>query len=507
MSICLLVIILIVHLNLNIAEETQIPSISKKAFRLIDSDCFCSYNQSINLLSCSPYLQNSSSFSLSSSNHSLINITLNDCTYSNNHFNLPKIENKNIDYLRLNDVNHQDYLVFGRTSFNSYSINHLYIIYTYIQPITMLLISNETFSSSSSSIALSLRTLYIDSCYLVTLYQPFTRLVLLESITFINIHEFSWYDFQQQIIHLPQLRSIYLGEKILTTTNDIFNVLSCQDLSPQWTFTYRLVQTCSCQLISFLTTIHPAENFYQCPNSNQKIDFIDDICQFHGKEYQIRNYTNTFCNQCLSKQCSNGTLCGESYDSESDCLLLSTYDYETIRTRIPLTSHTKQYLFRETHDYLNMNPNKTLEPNAFNSFATILIDSNQNRTENSPVQVQMFHQTFAAILNRPWSPEIYASSSTELTMLKELIISLEQSIKNINDGNNKFEFQSKLISTVSVPFPTNQPLPDMFGWKITEDNIITSNITNSEPSNSNVTARVFLEFNTSQSYPSNCNNS
>jgi hypothetical protein len=369
----------------------------------------------------------------------------------------------------------------------------------------MLLLSNETFSSSS--MALSLRTLYIDSCYLIALHQPFTRLVRLKSITLINIHEFSWYDFQQQIIRLPELNSIYLEEKILTTTNDIFNVLSCQDLSSQWTFTYRLVQTCSCQLLSFLTTIHPIKNVYQCPNSNRTINFIDDICQFHGKEYQIRNHTNSFCNQCLFKQCSNRTLCGESYDSNSQCLLLSSYDYETIRNRIPLTSYTKRYLFRESHNNLNMNPNRTLEPTAFNSFATILIDSNQNQTDDSFANVQMFHQTFAAMLNQPWSPQIYASSLVKPTMLQDLILSLDQTIKNINDRNHIFEFQSQLISTMSLPFPTNQTLPNMFGWKITDDNLIIANITNSELSNPNITTRVFLYSNTDQLYTSNCNNS
>jgi hypothetical protein len=474
----------------------QLSSTHTKAFSLTNSDCFCSYDQQINLLLCSPLLQTSSSFPLSSIDHSLINITLNDCTFSNNRLNLPIIKEKTIDHLRLYDINQEDYLVFDTTSFSFYKINHLYIIYSSIQPITMLLISNETFS-------LSLRTLYIDSCYLITLNQPLSRLVLLESITLINIHQFSWYDFQQQIIHLPKLHYVYIGEDILPVTNDIFNAISCEDLSSQWIFTYRLIQTCSCKLMSFLKTIHQYENLYKCPNSNNTIDFIHDICQFNENEYKIENETHLFCNQCLSHQCPNGTLCAETYDLQSNCLLLFKYDYQTI-LNLPLTPYTKPFVFQESQTYFNINSNKTLQPNTFNSVATILIDWNQNYTENSLYDAQMFHQTFSEMLNQPWSPQIYSSTSGQSPVWKDLLLSLDELVKNIDDSQPTFEFQSKSISTISVRFPTGQQPSKIFGWKIANDNYITANITNSELINQNVTTRVFLNFNNNQSLTSNC---
>lgn len=476
-----------------IPKAQERPTIYTSSFPLTNSDCFCSYDQKTNLLYCSSSIQNSTSYPLSSASQSLINMTLNDCTFSDNHLSLPILKNKNIDYLRLYDINHQDYLVFDSTSFSSYSINHLYIVYSYIQPITMLLLSNETLSSS-------LRTLYIDSCYLITLNQPFNRLYLLQSITLINIYQFSWYDFQQQIFYLPNLQYIYIEEEILPGTNDIFNALSCADLSPKWIVTYRSIQTCSCKFMTFLKTIRPYGNLYKCPNSDNTIDFINDICQYQGKEYKISNQTNLFCNRCQSTTCTNGTLCGETYDSPSSCILLSRYDYETIQKRIPLTPYTRRYLFRESQEFLLINVNKTLQPSTFNSVVTILIDSNRNQTEISQSDIQMFHQTFAEMLNQPWSPQIYSlGSSVKPAVWRDLLISLDDSIKNINDNITKFEFQSQPISTVSLRFPQGQQPKDEFGWRITNDNTITSNITDSESSNKNTTSRVFLKFNNSQS--------
>jgi len=531
-TIFLFIITLIYHLNIIFAVETQVDIIPKSVEQnstdvvshdpyyissatyspqmlliftnstpLIDSDCFCSYNQLINLLLCSPLLQNSPSLPLSSINLSLINVTLNECTFSNNHLSLPIIQNKTIDHLRLYDINHQDYLVFDITSFSSYQINHLVITYTYIQPITILLISNETFSSSS--INLSLRSLYIDSCYIITLNKPFNRLFSIESITLLNIQQFSWYDFQQQIIRLPKLRSIYIGEDILTVPNDIFNAISCQELSPQWILTYHSIQTCSCKLISLLQTIRPFGDLYKCLNSDNIIDIINDICQFNGKEYKIQNETNLFCNRCLSIQCPNGTLCGETFDSEANCILLSRIDYEIIQYRIPLTSYTKQFLFQESQQYLTINSNKTLEPIGFNSIATILINLNQNQTENSVIDAEMFHQTFSEMLNRPWSPQIYTIAAEKPTVLQDLLFSLDESIQNINDNQSNFEFQSQPISTISLRFPTDQPPPNIFGWIIANDNKITANITSTDLINPNITSRVFLQFN-NQSFISNC---
>jgi hypothetical protein len=482
-----------------------IPTKVTNAFPLIDSDCFCSYDLTINLLLCSPLFQTSSSYSLSDTNIPLINITLNDCTFATNRLNLPINLRKNIDQLRLYNVNYQNYLVLDATSFSSRTINHMYIIYSYSQPITMLLISNETFSSSS--ISLSLRTLYITSCYLVALNQTLNRLFLLESITLKNIDQFSWYDFQQQIIHLPKLRYIYITEEILSLTSDIFNAISCQDISSKWIFSYRSTQTCSCKFMSFLRTVRHVGDIYKCPNSDNPIDFIDNICQFNGKEYEIHNQTDLFCNKCSNYQCRSETLCAEAFDSEPNCLPLSRYDYETIRNRIPLTPYTMQFLFQESQGYLSRNPNQTLEPNGFHSVATILIDSNQNRLPDSLSDVQMFHQTFSDMLNRPWSLEIYNSPRIPSEVWQQLLISLDGSIENIKNNDSKFLFQSKPISTMSLRLSQDQQSQETFGWKITHDNQITENITNSQAIDKTVTSRVFLQLNHIQQYRSNCDTS
>ncbi|UJR27747.1 hypothetical protein I4U23_009022 [Adineta vaga] len=474
-----------------------IPSVTTNAFPLTDSNCFCTYDRIINALLCSPLLKNSISYPISDTNIALINITLNDCTFSNNHFNLPNIGRKNIDQLRIYDINHGNYLVLDRTSFSSYSINQLYIIYSYSQPITMLLLSNETFSSPSLMYS-SLHTLYITSCYLITLNKPFSRLFLLESVTLMNIYQFSWHDFQQQINRLPKLRFINIAEENFPLSNMIFNALSCQDISSQWILSYRVIQTCSCAYISFLQTIRSLGTFYQCPNTNNVVDFFADICQFNGKEYQIQNNMQLFCNKCLRFPCSNGTTCAEVFGSEPTCISSSRYDYETIQKRIPLTPYTRPFLFRESQEYLTFDSNKTLEAIAFNSVVTILIDSNRNPTSASPNDAQMFHQTFAEMLNRPWSPDIYTASMSSPIVWQQLLVSLDGSIKMINDSESKFVFQSKPISTMSLRFPTEEPDQEMFGWKITNDNQITENITNLESNDETVTSRVFLKFNHQQ---------
>ena len=477
-----------------------IPSKDTNAFPLINSDCFCSYDLTINLLLCSPLLQTSSTYPLSDTNIPLINLTLNDCTFSDHHLNLPIIPGKNIDQLRLYNVNYQTYLVLDATSLSLYTINHMYIVYSYSQPITMLLISNETFSSS-------LRTLYITSCYLLTLNKPLNRLFSLESITLKNIEQFSWYDFQQQIVRLPRLRYIYITEEILSLTSDIFNAISCQDILPQWIVTYRSTQTCSCTYISLLKTVHRVGDVYKCPNSDNTIDFIDDICQFNGKEYAIQNRTDLFCDKCQTYRCRNGTLCAETYDSEASCVLQSRYDYETIRSRIPLTPYTKQFLFQESQGYLSINPNKTLQPSGFNSVAMVLINSNQNHTPNSASDVQMFHQTFSEMLIRPWSSAIYNSTGTPPQIWQQLFVSLDGSVKKINNSESKFVFQSKPISTMSLIFSPEQPPQETFGWKITNDNQITENMTNFQVVDKTITSRVFLKFNNNQQYKPKCETS
>ncbi|CAF0794326.1 unnamed protein product [Adineta ricciae] len=479
-----------------------IPSVITNAFRLTDSNCFCSYDRISNLLSCSPSLQNATSYPVSDTNFPLINITLNDCMFSSNHFSVPNIGRKNIDQLRIYDVNRNDYLVLDGTSFSSYSINQLYIIYSYSRPITMLLISSETFSSSS--IYLSLHTLYITSCYLITLQKPFSRLFLLETITLRNIDAFSWYDFQQQIVRLPKLRFINIAEGDFPSLNNIFNVLSCKDISSQWILSYRMVQTCSCAYVSFLQTIQRQGVFYQCPNSVTAIDFSADICLFNGVEYLIGSETNFFCNKCRSFQCPNGTACAEAYPSEPTCISLSRCDYNTLQERVPLTPYTKQFLFRESQEYLTVNPNQTLGPQGFNSVATILIDSNRNPSPSSPNDAQMFHQTFSEMLNRPWSPEVYTASLSSPTVLQQLLVSLDGSIKTINNSESIFVFQSQPISTMSLHFPTDMPDQDRLGFKITNDNRISENITQTTSVDETVTSRIFLKIDPSQLNKTKC---
>ena len=108
-----------------------IPSVITNAFRLTDSNCFCSYDRVSNLLSCSPSLQNATSYPVSDTNFPLINVTLDDCMFSSNHFSVPNIGRKNIDQLRIYDANRNDYLVLDGTSFSSYSIksNELLLYY------------------------------------------------------------------------------------------------------------------------------------------------------------------------------------------------------------------------------------------------------------------------------------------------------------------------------------------------------------------------------------------
>ncbi|CAF3365666.1 unnamed protein product [Rotaria sp. Silwood1] len=487
-----------------------IASMSIKAFRLNDSDCFCSYDQILNLLSCAPHLKDSRSLPFSSINIRVINITLINCKFSSNHLNLPSINGKSIDYLRLHSVNHEKYLVIDGASLSSYTIKHMYILYTYTKEITRLLITNETFSSSL--INLSLRTLYIDSCYLVTLNNTLNRLVVLESITMVNIQQFSWYDFQQEIIGLPKLRYIYVGDEIHSATNQIFNVLSCEDILPQWILTFRLTQTCSCQFISFLTTIQRYNNIFQCPNSDNSIEYINDYCQLNGKEYQIRNQENFFCNKCLSYQCSDQTLCTEAYDSEPNCLSLSRYYYDNIHTPISIKPYTEQSLFQKSQEYLSTNSNKTLDSHDFHSVATMLINSNQNLTQHSSYDAQMFHETFAQMLNRPWAPDVYTlqlptavPSPTTPIIWQQLLFSLDRSVQYINDDEPMFKFQSEPLSTISLRFPTDEQPQEIFGWQITNNNIITSNITDIQSIDKNVTSRVFLKFNTNKPYKLNCN--
>jgi hypothetical protein len=130
----------------------------------------------------------------------------------------------------------------------------------------------------------------------------------------------------------------------------------------------------------------------------------------------------------------------------------------------------------------------------------MLINSNQNNTQISPSDAQMFHQTFAAMLSQPWSPQIYSTTSAQPAIIQNLLISLDQSIQNINDSEPKFEFQSEPLSTISLRLPSNQKIPEIFAWEITNDNQIQENFTNLQSINPNITSSVFLKLNNT----SNC---
>lgn len=492
----------LMDLSRSTTNAARIPSIFVSSVPLINSNCLCAYDHRLNSFECSPYLQNSATLPLSAVNLPLINVTLNDCIFSNNRFNLPLIQGKNIDHLQLNDINHQDYLLLDSTSFASYSINAISINYTYLQPITMLLLSNETFASPI--LRRSLKRLHIESSYLLTLNQPFSYLISLQSITLMNIPQFSWYDFYQQIVYLPNLRSIYLGEMFVSNTHDIFNVLSCQELSSQWMLTYRLLQTCSCHLMAFLGTVERKGQIYQCRNSNKTVDFIDNICQIHNREYLVRNQTEPFCKQCLVNLCPSGTFCAESYDLKPICLPLTRSDYFTIRARLPLTLSTQPYIVQENYQYLIFRSNNTVEPDPSSGVGTITMDPNRTQTVNPLSEVQLLHQTFVEILTRPTvAPTIGAQHTfVQIPSWNKLIRSLDESIKNINDTEDIFEFKSKPISTVSLVFPIKQKPPSTFGWKIDNDNTIITNITETKFNDMNVTARAFLRFDQSQPYTS-----
>lgn len=492
----------LMDLSRSTTNAPRIPSIFVSSVPLINSNCLCAYDQRLNSYQCSPYLYNSATLPLSAVNLPLINVTLNDCIFSNNRFNLPLIQGKNIDHLQINDINHQNYLLFDSTSFASYSINAISINYTYIQPITMLLLSSETFNSSI--LQRSLKRLHIESSYLLTLNQPFNRLIALQSITLMNIPQFSWYDFYQQIVYLPNLRSIYLGETIVSNNYDIFNVLACEELSSQWMLTYRLLQTCSCHLMTFLSTVERKGNVYQCRNTNKIVDFIDNICQVNNREYLVRNQTDSFCRQCLSNQCPMGTFCAESFDLNFTCLLRTRSDYTNIRTRLPLTPSTQPYLVQENYQHLIVRPINTGPPDTPIGPGLIILDPNRTQPVNPLIEVQLLHQTFVEILTRPTVAPTMGVQQTfvQVSSWNRLIRSLDESIKNITDTEDVFEFKSKPISTVSLVFPIEQPPPTTFGWKIDDENTITTNITNVKSKDVNATARVFLQFDQSQPYAS-----
>ncbi|CAF5219880.1 unnamed protein product, partial [Rotaria magnacalcarata] len=159
------------------------------------------------------------------------------------------------------------------------------------------------------------------------------------------------------------------------------------------------------------------------------------------------------------------------------------------------------------------------------SIATILIEANQIATENSPTVTRMFHETFTEMLNKPWTEDIFSlpiydteaaallpsatvSSTTEsppTNIWQGLIISLDRSMKNILDNISKFEYYSKPISAMSLRFLAEQQPKETFGWKITNDNRIISNITDEQSTDKTVTSRVFLNFHRNQTFEFTCN--
>ncbi|CAF4591559.1 unnamed protein product [Rotaria socialis] len=500
----------------------SVPSLSSTSL-WNDSNCFCVFGRTPNLLECSPTLRDHPSAALSDTNTDSINITLNSCLFNANHFTLPTIKEKPINRLHLIDVNRGGYLVFDATSFSTYKIEHLSIEYNYDNSSTKLLISKEAFSSIS--IRSKLRRLSLKNCYLIELNNPMRELLSLNSIELTSIHGFSWYDFRQEIKYLPSLAYIKIDEIDSTPINTIFNVLSCQDILPRWILTFRLIQTCSCEFMEFLKATPHNDSEFRCGNEIKDIVIRDDVCRFNGSVYEIKNRKEQFCKQCVSSKCSDRTFCTEANDFESDCVSSSRFADASLLNRVPMTSYTKPFIFQETQQYLTTNTNKSLEPGAFYSVATILVDANQNATENSPTVTRMFHETFTKMLNKPWTEDIFSStiydtqaaallpsatvsSTTEsppTNIWQGLITSLDKSVKNIPDNTSKFEYYSKPISTMSLRFPTEQQPKETFGWKITNDNRIISNITDEQSIDKTVTSRVFLNFHHNQTFKFTCN--
>ncbi|CAF2027361.1 unnamed protein product [Rotaria magnacalcarata] len=487
-----------------------------------DSNCFCVYDRTPNLVECSPMLRNQPPIVLSN-NTTQINMTLTSCIFNANRFTLPTIENKPIDRLHLMDVNRGGYLVFDATSFSAHKISHISIEYNYDNSPTKLLISNEAFSQIS--IKSKLRKLSFKNCYLITLKKSIGELVLLFSIELTNIHGFSWYDFLQEIKGLRSLKDITIDEINSTSINSIFNVLSCQDILPQWNLTFLLIQTCSCEFMEFLKATPHNGSIFQCTNEAKDIHIRDDVCRYNGSVYEIKNRTEQFCKQCLSSKCSDRTFCTEANDFKSDCVSPSRFGDASLLNPVPMTSYTKPFIFQGTQQYLTINTNKSLEPGAFYSIATILIEANQIATENSPTVTRMFHETFTEMLNKPWTEDIFSlpiydteaaallpsatvSSTTEsppTNIWQGLIISLDRSMKNILDNISKFEYYSKPISAMSLRFLAEQQPKETFGWKITNDNRIISNITDEQSTDKTVTSRVFLNFHRNQTFEFTCN--
>jgi hypothetical protein len=60
---------------------------------------------------------------------------------------------------------------------------------------------------------------------------------------------------------------------------------------------------------------------------------------------------------------------------------------------------------------------------------------------------------------------------------------------------------------MSLRLSQEQQSQETFGWKITHDNQITENITNSQAIDKTITSRVFLQLNHIQQYRSNCDTS
>jgi hypothetical protein len=108
------------------------------------------------------------------------------------------------------------------------------------------------------------------------------------------------------------------------------------------------------------------------------------------------------------------------------------------------------------------------------------------------------------MLDRPWSSNVFVASTLPSTFWQNLFVSLEQSVKTINDSEPTFEFQSQSISTLSLRFPLDQSLPDTLGWKISNNNKITANISKIESDMNNITSRVFLNIEQNPLVQVNC---
>ena len=472
---------------------------------LVNSDCLCFYDSMTNSLICTPpsVVEFLPSSPLPSTDRPSINVALNGCQFLNNIVKLPMIGRRSIDHLRLNNINAQGYLLFDSSSFASSSISHITISYTSTDPVSILLLSNDTFAPLSSS----LRTLYIDSCYLITLYRPFRQLTSLQSISFVTVDQYSWSDFYQDIVSLPVLGQVFITDRLFSTTGPFMNAVSvsCSNLAPSWILNDRTGQTCDCTFVSMLRAENSLQDIFKCSDSNDTMNLLGLICRLQKRGPLALNRISPSCRKCPSDACSSGAPCTPASPSQPTCIPPRKYDLAAMRQRIPLTSSTRRFLLNGTEQTNTSNASGPLEPSGFLSLATMLSGLNPSLAASAPTDPQLFHQMLLEMLSRPWSPSIYSSSVSLHDSWQSVFVSLDNTVKEINDSDPRFEFQSQVLSTVSVRFATDQQLQSTFGWKVNNDNRVIANA--SDWTETNISSRIFLRFSADdQQFKPKCKN-